>query len=160
MDGKEEGSSMMLAKDSLFYVSNDTTATVRLIDGKFPDYRGIVTSEAYPIITRLNAQELISVLKVCVAMVSDISNCVKFTFTKNKTGIYAHNPEQGEVDIAIDSQHEGDDVEITFNPRYFMECLVFIDGDAEIRLKGPQGPCMISDSGKTECKWVIMPMRF
>lgn len=160
MDGKEEGSSMMLTKDSLFFVSNDTTATVRLIDGKFPDYRGIVAPESYPIITRINAQELLGMLKVCEAMVSDIANCVKFTFGKEKTGIYAHNPEQGEVDTAIDSEHEGEDVEITFNPRYFMDCLVFIDGEAEIRLKGPQGPCMITDSGKTDCRWVIMPMRF
>jgi DNA polymerase III subunit beta len=160
MDGKDEGSSMMLSKDSLFFVSNDTTATVRLIDGKFPDYRSIVASEAYPIVTRINAQELLSMLKVCEAMVSDIANCVKFTFTKDKTGIYAHNPEQGEVDTAIDSYHEGEDVEITFNPRYFMDCLAFIDGEAEIRLKGPQGPCMVTDRGKTDCRWVIMPMRF
>jgi len=160
MDGKDEGASMMLAKESLFYVSKDTTATVRLIDGKFPDYRSIVAAEAYPLVTRVNAQELLGMLKVCTAMVSEMASCVKFSFTKNKTGIYANNPEQGEVETSIDSQHEGEDVEITFNPRYFMDCLAFIEGEAEIRLKGPQGPCMITDSGKTDCRWVIMPMRF
>jgi DNA polymerase-3 subunit beta len=160
MDGKDEGAKMMLSKDSLFFVSKDTTATVRLIDGKFPDYRSVVSTEGYPFITRFTAQELIEALKLCGAMVSEIANCVKFSFTKDKTIIYAHNPEQGEVETSIAAEHQGEDIEITFNPRYFMECLVFIDGEAEVRLKGPQGPCMITDSGKTECKWVIMPMRF
>jgi DNA polymerase III sliding clamp (beta) subunit (PCNA family) len=41
-----------------------------------------------------------------------------------------------------------------------MDCLSFIEGEAEIHLKGSQGPCMITDSGITESKWVIMPMRF
>jgi DNA polymerase-3 subunit beta len=160
MDGKDEGANMILSKDSLFFVSKDTTATVRLIDGKFPDYRSIISTEGYPIITRFNSQELIDALKLCGAMVSEIANCVKFSFTKDKTSIYAHNPEQGEVETTIATEYNGEDIDITFNPRYFMECLAFIDGDAEIRLKGPQGPCIIMDNGKTECKWVIMPMRF
>lgn len=60
----------------------------------------------------------------------------------------------------IHAEHHGQELEINFNPRYFMDCLSFIEGDTEIRLKGPQGPCMITDNGITESKWVIMPMRF
>ncbi|HVN72234.1 MAG TPA: hypothetical protein VMU10_09475, partial [Desulfomonilia bacterium] len=120
----------------------------------------IVNIDTYPIVTRINAGELVSVLKVCVAMVSELASCVRFSFTKDKTVIFANNPEQGEVNTAIDSDHTGDEVEITFNPRYFVDCLAFIEGDAEIRLKGTQGPCLVTDSADRECKWVIMPMRF
>jgi DNA polymerase-3 subunit beta len=160
MDGKEDEQHIVLTKDSLYYTSKETTATVRLFDGKFPDFRSIVNIDTYPIVTRVNVNELVSVLKVCVAMVSELASCVKFSFTKDKTIIYANNPEQGEVDTAIASEHTGDEVEITFNPRYFVECLAFIDGEAEIRLKGPQGPCLVTDSAERESKWVIMPMRF
>jgi DNA polymerase-3 subunit beta len=160
MDSKDEAPHIVLAKESLYYVSKETTATVRLFEGKFPDFRGIVNEDAYPILTRINVGELVGVLKVCVAMVSELASCAKFSFTSNKTIIYANNPEQGEVETAIPSEHTGEDVEITFNPRYFLECLAFIEGEAEIRLKGPQGPCLITDSANSECKWVIMPMRF
>jgi DNA polymerase-3 subunit beta len=160
MDGKEDSPRIVLTKDSLYYVSKETTATVRLFDGKFPDFRGIVNAESYPIVTRINASELVSMLKVCVAMVSELASCVRFSFTKDKTIIYANNPEQGEVDTAIASEHSGDEVEITFNPRYFVECLSFIEGDAEICLKGPQGPCLVTDTANRDCRWVIMPMRF
>ncbi|HON61490.1 MAG TPA: DNA polymerase III subunit beta [Deltaproteobacteria bacterium] len=160
MDNREEDSRILLTRDSIFFISPDTTATVRLIDGKFPDYQSVVSLDAFPIYTRINAQELHSVLKVCIAMVSDISNCVKFSFKKEKTIVFASNPDQGEVETPIHAEHHGQELEINFNPRYFMDCLSFIEGDTEIRLKGPQGPCMITDNGITESKWVIMPMRF
>lgn len=160
MDSKEENSNILLTKNSIFYVSSDTIATVRLIDGKFPDYQSVVSADAFPIYTRINAQELLSVLKVCIAMVSDISNCVKFSFQKDKTIVFANNPDQGEVETPIPSEHHGQELEINFNPRYFIDCLSFIEGETEIRLKGPQGPCMITDTKTTESKWVIMPMRF
>lgn len=160
MDSKEGDANILLTKDSIFFVSPDTIATVRLIDGKFPDYQSVVALESFPIYTRINAQELLSVLKVCVAMVSDISNCVKFSFQKNQTVVFANNPDQGEVETPIKSEHNGQELEINFNPKYFMDCLSFVEGEIEIRLKGPQGPCLITDSKTTESKWVIMPMRF
>lgn len=160
MDTKEEAARIVITRDSLYYVSEETTATVRLFDGKFPDYRGIVANETYPIVTRINAQELMGVLKVCVAMVSELASCVRLSFTKDKTAVYANNPEQGEVDTAISSEHTGEEVEISFNPRYFVDCLNFIEGEADILIKGPQGPCLVMDSAHDECKWVIMPMRF
>lgn len=160
MDSREEDSNILISKDSIFFVSPDTTATVRLIDGKFPDYKSVVAFDSYPHYTLIDAQELLSVLKVCVAMVSDISNCVRFSFQKDKTIVYANNPDQGEVETPIQSELHGEEFEINFNPRYFIDCLAYIQGTTEIRLKGPQGPCMITDNGETDSKWVIMPMRF
>ena len=160
MDNKEEDARVLLTKDSIFYISPGTIATVRLIDGKFPDYQSVISPEAFPITTRINAQELHSVLKVCTAIVSDISNCVRFSFHKDRTIVFASNPDQGEVETPIPSEHHGEELDINFNPRYFMDCLSFIEGETEIHLKGSQGPCMITDSGITESKWVIMPMRF
>jgi len=161
MDIREDESSILLSEDSIFFVSPDTTATVRLIDGKFPDYKSVVAIEGYPNYTRIDAHELLSVLKVCSAMVSDISNCVRFSFQKDKTVVYANNPDLGgEVETPITSEHFGEEFDINFNPRYFIDCLSYLEGEIEIRLKGPQGPCLIMDNGKTSSKWVIMPMRF
>ncbi|HOO90670.1 MAG TPA: DNA polymerase III subunit beta [Syntrophales bacterium] len=160
IESREEDSRILLSDESIFFVSPDTTATVRLIDGKFPDYKSVVAIEGYPHYTRIDSQKLLSVLKVCSAMVSDISNCVRFSFQKDKTIVYANNPDQGEVETPISSVHIGEEFDINFNPRYFMDCLSYLEGEIEIRLKGPQGPCMITDYGKTMSKWVIMPMRF
>ena len=160
MDLKEEDSSILLTEDSIFFSSRGTIATVRLIDGKFPDYRGVIGLDGYPIYIRISSAELMNALRVCSAMVSDISNCVRFTFKKGLTMLYAHNPDQGDAEIPVKCSHEGEELEINFNPRYVMDCLSHIDGEAGIRLKSSQGPCLITEEGGGERKWVIMPMRF
>jgi len=160
IDIQEEDASILLTKDSIYYTSPDTVATVRLIDGKFPDYRGIVKIDTYPIYIRIDALALLNALRVCATMVTDIASCVRFQFTQGKTVLFAHNPDQGDVEIPLPCDHQGDDIEINFNPRYFMDCLAYIEGEAEIHLKGPQGPCLVTPLERTDSKWVIMPMRF
>lgn len=160
IEADEEDATILLTKDSIFYHTPNTTATVRLIDGKFPDYRAIIGVDTYPVAIRIDAQELLGALKVCATMVTDIASCVKFHFTKGRTILYAHNPDQGDVEIPLPCNHQGEDIEINFNPRYFMDCLAYIDGEAEIHLKGPQGPCLVTPLDRTDGKWVIMPMRF
>jgi DNA polymerase-3 subunit beta len=160
IEGGDEDATILLTKDSIYYTSTDTIATVRLIDGKFPDYRGIIKIETYPICTRINAADLLNALRVCSTMVSDIASCVKFLFKEGQTILYAQNPDQGDVEISLPCDHQGEEIETNFNPRYFIDCLAYIAGEAEIRLKGSQGPCLITPGEITESKWVIMPMRF
>ncbi|MEA3223639.1 MAG: DNA polymerase III subunit beta [Thermodesulfobacteriota bacterium] len=154
---------ILLTKDSIFFKSFDTLATVRLIDGKFPDYAGVVDLEGYSFYTRMHASELLNALKVCSAIVSDVSNSVKFQFKGDTTIIYANNPEQGDVKIPIESEQHGSDIEVNFNPKYLIDCLSMIEGDVIIRLIDEEGPCLItpySPEAKTDSKWIIMPMRF
>ncbi len=160
METREKGASIIITPTSIYYVSDTSTATVRLFQGTFPEYRNLVASDAYPIVTKIEARELLGVLKVCAVMVSDLVNCVRFSFKKGKTIVYASNPEQGEVDTVIASEHTGDDVDISFNPRYFIECLAFIEKTAVLHLKGTHGPCLVTDADKDDGRWLIMPMRY
>lgn len=160
IEADAEDASILLTKDSIFYSAPNTVATVRLIDGKFPDYRAIIKVDTYPIYIRIDSQALLNALRVCATMVTDQASCVKFQFTQGRTVLYAHNPDQGDVEIPLPCDHQGEDIEINFNPRYFMDCLSYIDGEAEIHLKGPQGPCLVTPLERTDSKWVIMPMRF
>lgn len=165
---KEEGeplpqAEILLTKDSIFFKSFDTLATVRLIDGKFPDYASVVDLEGYSFYTRMHAPGLLNALKVCSAIVSDVSNSVKFQFKGDTTTIYANNPEQGDVKISIESEQHGSDIEVNFNPKYLIDCLSMIEGDVVIRLIDEEGPCLItpySPEANTDSKWIIMPMRF
>lgn len=160
IDEREENARILLTGNSIFYQSDNTIATVRLIDGKFPDYQGVVNIDSYPVTATVNALELIEALKVCATMVSDTTNCVRFSFAKDRIVLYSHNPEKGEVTIDLDARHEGEEMEINFNPRYFLDCLNIVEGEAVIRLKGGQGPCLVTPTTDTNSRWVIMPMRF
>lgn len=161
------GAEILLTRDSIYFKSSDTIATVRLIDGEFPDYSSVIDLEEYPIYTKIYAPKLLSALKVCSTIVSEVSNSAKFDFKRDTTVVYANNPEQGDVEIPIESEHHGDAIGVSFNPRYLIECLSMIDGDAIIRLVNEEGPCLIMAcppetdfDSPPEAEWVIMPMRF
>ncbi len=160
MEGGDESAGILLTSDAIFFVSADTIATVRLIDGRFPDYGSVINLETYPIVSRMSAVEIMNALKVCSAMMSDISNCVKFTYGSGQAVLYAHNPDQGDVETVVAAEHQGDEIEVNFNPRYFMDCLGHISGDVEVRLKSSQGPCLMTPADNSDVRWVIMPMRF
>ncbi len=151
---------MRLSEGSLYFVSEDTVATIRLISGSFPEYAGVIKSEAYPIKIKIDAEELLNALKVCSALVSEISNSVRFVFSDKTTTLYAKDPEKGDVEIVVDSSQSGPDVDITFNPRYFIDCLSMISGDALILLKDSEGPCLIMPGDNSNRRWLIMPMRY
>lgn len=160
IDTKEDGARIILTPASVFYVSEATSATVRLFQGSFPEHRPLIDTRSYPIVTRINAKELLSVLRVCAVMVSDLMNCVRFSFKKDKTIVYANNPEQGEVETVLPSDHTGEEVDISFNPRYFIDCLVFVEQEADLYLKSSQGPCLVKDAHCDDGMWLIMPMRY
>jgi DNA polymerase-3 subunit beta len=156
----EDDSSVIFTKDSLYYQSVDTLATVRLIEGKFPDFRGIQNLDMYTTHVTVNSSELMNALKFCSTMVTDVVNCVKFSFLKDQILLYANNPERGDVEVPISCEHTGEEIEINFNPRFFLDCLAHIQEDAELRLKGAQGPCLITPFGRNDCKWIVMPLRY
>jgi DNA polymerase III sliding clamp (beta) subunit (PCNA family) len=108
----------------------------------------------------VNSVELINALKFCSTMVSDAVNCVKFTFKHEQILLNATNPDRGDVEVPITCEHTGEEIEINFNPRFFLDCLVHIPEDVELRLKGAQGPCLITPFGRNDCKWIIMPLRY
>jgi len=156
----EEDSFVILTKDSLYYKSADTIATVRLIEGRFPDFRGIQNLDMYTTHVIVNLVELVNALKFCSTMVSDVVNCVRFTFKSDQIILYANNPERGDVEVPISCEHKGEEIEINFNPRFFLDCLSHITGEVELRLKGTQGPCLITPFGRHDCKWIVMPLRY
>ncbi|MEA2101160.1 MAG: DNA polymerase III subunit beta, partial [Thermodesulfobacteriota bacterium] len=98
IDAPEQNPFLLLTRDSIFFVSDDTKATVRLIDGKFPDYNKVMDISAYPIHTTMDVSEFMRALRVCSAMVSGVSNCVRFSFKKDETILFADNPDQGKVE--------------------------------------------------------------
>ena len=156
----DEDAYIIFTKDSLYYKSADTIATVRLIEGKFPDFRGIQSLDMYTTHVTVSLTELVNALKFCSTMVSDVVNCVRFTFKSDQIILYANNPERGDVEVPIACEHKGEEIEINFNPRFFLDCLSHITGDVELRLKGSQGPCLITPFGRNDCKWIVMPLRY
>jgi len=159
IDAHEE-STVYFSGDSLYFVSEDTTASVRMISGTFPKYESVIKPEDYPIVVTTDASELLNALNVCAALLSgDTYYKTKFTFSRTTITLYADDPVRGDVEVVVSSELEGDGLEVSFNPWYFIDCLSLVDEEVEIRLKDKDGPCLVMPKGDMDRRWVIMPMR-
>ena len=74
--------------------------------------------------------------------------------------LQAHNPEQEEAEEEVEISYGGDDIEIGFNVNYLLDALGAIESE-EVSLAVVDGDssCLLRESGKDDCKYVVMPMR-
>jgi len=158
MIGSSAESEIYFSGDSLYFVSEDTIASVRMISGTFPKYENVIKYyEDYPIVVTTDASELLNALNVYAT--AEIDSGTKFTFSRTTITLYASDPLWGDIEVVVNSELEGDEIEVVFNPQYFVDCLSLVDGEVEIRLRDKDGPCLVMPKGDMDRRWVIMPMR-
>jgi DNA polymerase-3 subunit beta len=112
-------------KQIAFTFANGTLVT-KLVDGKYPNYRQVIPTEAKERIV-IDRGQFFNALRRVSCLAPDLHTAVRLTFTKNKLEISAHLPNVGEAKEAIPIDYKGKDIAIAFNPAFLMDpvkCLV------------------------------------
>ena len=80
-----------------------------------------------------------------------------FRFKGNQIELEAKGSDKGEADIKIAAEIKGEDVEIRFNPSYFVDALRKIDTE-QVRMEfyGPERPGAIR--GEPSYRHYLMPL--
>jgi DNA polymerase-3 subunit beta len=147
-------------KNSNFIIKKETeTIIIRLLEGDFPEYAGIIKKEKSHII-QMDKQLFLMMLKRMSILSSEDYKGVIFSFSDDRLFITTTNPDIGESkeDMAINFQ--GDPIEVAFNPRYFIETLSVIDSEkVVIHIIDKEKPCFIKSENDDTFLSVIMPMR-
>lgn len=147
-------------KDNHFVLRRDgETLVIRLLEGDFPKYGDIIESlQGYRIV--LDRQPFLMMLKRMSIMASESYRAVVFHFSENHLMIRSTNPDIGESKEDMEIEYEGDDIEVAFNPRFFIETLNAIDEDkVSLTMISEEKPCLISAVQDQGFLSVIMPMR-
>jgi len=104
---------------------DNVSFTTKLIDGKYPDYRGVL-----PRTTENKMEADREVLKQALSRTSILSNekyrGIRFQVKKDVLELLAHNPEQEEAQEEISIEYGGDELTIGFNVGYFIDVLSVI----------------------------------
>ncbi|VAX10417.1 DNA polymerase III beta subunit [hydrothermal vent metagenome] len=133
--------------------------TTKLIDGKYPDYRGVLPRSTD---NKMEADR--EVLKQALQRTSILSNekyrGIRFKVKKDSLELLAHNPEQEEAEEEINIEYSGDELTIGFNVGYLIDVLTVISSErVQIELSDASSSCLIYASGKNQSRYVVMPMR-
>ncbi len=146
-------------KNQISFSSDNTYLTSRIIDGIFPDYRQIIPKESTSNVVVLK-QDLLNALKIS-NIFSDKFNQVNLKILpKEKTlELSSANNDVGENKTYLDAVINGENVELGFNYKYFLDCFQSIVTDSvSIKLSGSSRPMVISPVSDTSFTYLIMPM--
>lgn len=146
-------------KNQISFSSDNVYLTSRVIDGVFPDYRQIVPkkSETNAVILK---QDLLNALKIS-NIFSDKFNQVNLKISPKEKifELSSANNDIGENKTYLDAAITGEDIELGFNYKYFLDCFQSITTDSmSIKFSGASSPLLISPVSDSSFTYLIMPM--
>lgn len=146
-------------KNQISFSSDSVYLTSRVIDGIFPDYRVIIPKNSSTSAIVLK-QDLLNALKLS-NIFSDKFNQINLTI-KPKEKIFelsSTNNDVGENKTYLDAALTGENIELGFNYKYFLDCFQSITTDSvSIKFSGVSSPITVSPVGDTSFIYLIMPM--
>jgi DNA polymerase-3 subunit beta len=137
-----------------------TEVSMRLVEGEFPDYRGVIPKQSrYQVAVGRDA--LLSAIKRAAIFSNERYHGVKLGLSSGTLTVSSASPEMGEASETIDVEFGGDEFSIGFNASYVQQVLgVIPEGtDAVLGLSDEVSPGVISTDADSKFTYVVMPMR-
>lgn len=139
--------------------SRNQSLTVKLIDGKFPDYERVLPKGGTRTVTA-DREVLRSALQRTSILSNEKFRGVRLQLNENVLKASAHNPEQEEAEEEIAISYDGEVMEIGFNVSYLLDVLSVLDSEKiRISLSDANSSCLLSNPDEPASQYVVMPMR-
>jgi len=158
-DNIEGNIKVYLTKNQIAFEYENIYLTSRIIDGVFPDYQQLIPKEFKTDVTVLK-EDLINSLKIS-NIFSDQFNKLTFKINPSKKifEIVAKNNSVGETLNKIEGVLNGDEIEISFNQKYIIDCFQSIDSDSLVlNFNGSNKPLVIKGVPDSRFTYLVMPM--
>ncbi len=137
----------------------NVSLVMRLIDGRFPDYKQVVPQVADRKV-KIARSVIMESLKRVSLVSSDRSNSVRLELTKDLLRVSSQNPDMGEASEEIPVDYSGPDLKIGFNARYVMDALSAITADpVQLEFNDELSPGILRPADDLSYTCVVMPMR-
>ena len=158
----DDGCEIILNNNFLQAKFDHTTFSVKLIDGRFPDYvRVIPDIDSSNKIMKADRE----LLKQALVRTSVLSNekyrGIRFQLSENRLSLTINNPEQEEAEeeLNVDYPYQ-EELEIGFNVSYLIDALnALADEKVIIRFTNSDSSCLILSEQEAGVKYVVMPMK-
>lgn len=148
-----------LSEQHAIILLKDAYLSMRLIDGKFPDYHQVIPKLADKIM-RASRHDFLLGLKRVSVLASEKSQSIKMKTRAGELTVSCVNPEAGEVTDDVAVEYNGPDIEIGFNAKYIIDALSSIsDNNIMVKFTDPLSPTLITGMNDDRHQCVIMPMR-
>lgn len=132
----------------------------RLIEGQFPDYNRVIP-ENFATLVKLNTDNFLDAVERVSLLARDGEyNVIRLCFKSNMVIINSNNPDIGKACETVESEIEGNELEIAFNAKYVTDILKNIHSDKLVfSLNTPLSPACIKPVDDDLYTYVITPVR-
>lgn len=135
LSGKEDNPvELSFNQTNAFFHFGNISMVCRLIEGKYPNYEAVIPTHNPNKLT-IDRQSLLNSIKRVAIFANQSTHQVRFKITGQELQLSAEDLDySNEAKERLTCNYEGDDMEIGFNSRFFIEMLNNLDQD-EIKLE-------------------------
>ena len=156
---EDEKIKISLTNNHALFTINNTKLISRLLEGEFINYNQVIPKEYSSRVKVETGQLLDSIERASLLGREGHNNLVKFTFTDGKM-IINSNSELGNVHEEIEIEYEGEDLQIAFNSKYFIDALRVVNDDfIYLEFTTALSPGIIKPVSNDNIIYLILPVR-
>jgi DNA polymerase III subunit beta len=145
-------------QENAFVRKENFSMIMRLVQGKFPDYRAVIPGKISRKMT-VNSPQLDEALRRVSLLSTEKARGARFLVEKGKLTIFSNSPELGEAEEELDLDYSGESFELSFNIRYIIDFLQIAKGDVEMEFGEELRPCIMRDKSDPNSLYIVMPLR-
>jgi len=155
---EEEGNINIYKNEGLLTLSlGNLTLCINILLGQFPDYKQLFPKE-YTTICELDKNDLQKSLTLTTYFTEQYSQ-VKCKLEDNKLTLNSKNEKIGQVTNVLDIKKEGNDLEVNYNNKYFLDVFPQINGNKiKMFFTTEQRPVFIQSKEDLSFTYLLMPL--
>lgn len=148
---------MSFNKQNAYFVFGNIKLSCRLIDERFPDYENVIPLNNANVMS-VNRTEFISSLKRISIYANKSTNLVKFKIASGSLLVSAEDLDfSNEASENLNCEYEGDDIEIGFQARMFMEMLSNLHSpEISVKMSEPNRAALLLSTDQYEKEDILM----
>ena len=156
--GSADSLTLVLGEREASFVIDGIRLTTRLIDGDFPNYRGLIP-QSQPNRLTIGRAPLIDAVRRVKLMAREATP-VRLTMRDGSVELVAITQDIGQAHEELDATYTGTELTVAFNPEYLLTGLEVTPGD-EISLETVDSlkPALLRSTENANFLYLLMPVR-
>ncbi len=157
--GSAEEITLRLGEREATFEVGGVRLTTRLIEGEFPNYRGLIPA-SHPNRLTVGREALVEAVRRVKLMAREPNTPVRLAMSTDGLELVAITQDVGQAHEQLDADYVGEELTVAFNPEYLLSGIEVTPGD-EITLDtvDAQKPAVIRSAGAQEFLYLLMPVR-
>ncbi len=156
--GEHETVALRLGERDASFAVGGIQVVTRLIEGEFPNYRGLIP-DTYPNELTVSRSELLDAVRR-VRLMAQEATPIRLNMRPDSLELVAVTQDVGQAQEVLDASYSGDELTVAFNPDYLIDGIEVTPGE-EITLQtvDPLKPAVMRGADSADFLYLLMPVR-